>query len=220
MSNRTLAVTDRIYEYLLATTVREPRVLAELREETQRIPMARMQIAPEQGQLMGLLVELIGARRALEIGVFTGYSAIAVALALPADGLLVACDVNEEWTKLAQQYFARAGVAGKIELHLRPALETLDALIAKGEAGSFDFAFVDADKESYGAYYERCLVLLRTGGLVAFDNALWGGDVAEPENHDTDTVAIRELNRRIADDPRVSISLVPIGDGLLLARKR
>lgn len=220
MSNRTLAVTDRIHEYLLATTVREPSVLAELREETRRMPMARMQIAPEQGQLMGLLVELIAARRAIEIGVFTGYSAIAVALALPPDGRLIACDVNEAWTNVARRYFERAGVAGKIELHLRPALETLDALLASGESGSFDFAFVDADKESYGAYYERCLELLRTGGLVAFDNALWGGDVAEPGNQDPDTVAIRELNRRVAADPRVSISLVPIGDGLLLARKR
>lgn len=220
MSNRTLAVTDRIHEYLLATTVREPSVLAELREETRRMPMARMQIAPEQGQLMGLLVELIAARRTIEIGVFTGYSAIAVALALPPDGRLIACDVNEAWTNVARRYFERAGVAGKIELHLRPALETLDALLASGESGSFDFAFVDADKESYGAYYERCLELLRTGGLVAFDNALWGGDVAEPGNQDPDTVAIRELNRRVAADPRVSISLVPIGDGLLLARKR
>lgn len=220
MSNRTLAVTERIHQYLLSTTVHEPEILAELRQETMRLPMARMQIAPEQGQLMRLLIELTGAKRALEVGVFTGYSALSVALALPAGGRLVACDVNAEWTDVARRYFRRAGVEDKLELHLRPALETLDELLAQGAAGSFDFAFVDADKESYEAYYERCLTLLRTGGVVAIDNALWGGDVADPEKNDAETLAIRALNRRVAADSRVSSSLVPIGDGLLLARKR
>lgn len=220
MSNRTLAVTDRIHEYLLRTTVREPEVLAQLREETMRLPMARMQIAPEQGQLMGLLIELTGTKRALEVGVFTGYSALAVALALPSDGRLVACDVNEEWTGIARRYWQRAGVADKIELHLRPALQTLDELLSRGEAGSFDFAFIDADKENYGAYYERCLTLVRVGGVIAVDNALWSGDVADPEKNDVDTVAIRALNQKVAADERVSMSLLPIGDGLLLARKR
>ncbi|MBE7485441.1 MAG: class I SAM-dependent methyltransferase [Polyangiaceae bacterium] len=220
MSNKTLAVTDRIHDYLLRTTVREPAVLAELREETMRLPMARMQIAPEQGQLMGLLVELCSAKRAIEVGVFTGYSAIAVALALPDDGRLIACDVNEEWTSIARRYFGRAGVEHKIELRLRPALETLDELLARGQAGTFDFAFIDADKENYAEYYERCLSLLRVGGLVAVDNALWSGDVADPEKDDAETQAIRALNQKVAADPRVTMSLLPIGDGLLLARKR
>lgn len=220
MSNKTLAVTDRIHEYLLRTTVREPAVLAELREETMRLPMARMQIAPEQGQLMGLLVELLDAKRAIEVGVFTGYSAIAVALALPDDGRLIACDVNEEWTNIARRYFGRAGVEHKIELQLRPALETLDELLAGGQAGAFDFAFIDADKENYAEYYERCLSLLRVGGLVAVDNALWSGDVADPEKDDAETRAIRALNQKVASDQRVTMSLLPIGDGLLLARKR
>lgn len=220
MSNKTLAVTDRIHDYLLRTTVREPAVLAELREETMRLPMARMQIAPEQGQLMGLLVELSSAKRAIEVGVFTGYSAISVALALPADGRLIACDVNEEWTGIARRYFQRAGVEHKIDLRLRPALETLDELLGQGQAQSFDFAFIDADKENYAAYYERCLSLLRVGGLVAVDNALWSGDVADPEKNDAETQAIRALNQTVAADPRVTMSLLPIGDGLLLARKR
>lgn len=220
MSNKTLAVTDRIHDYLLRTTVREPAVLAELREETMRLPMARMQIAPEQGQLMGLLVELLGAKRAIEVGVFTGYSAIAVALALPDDGRLIACDVNEEWTSIARRYFGRAGVEHKIELQLRPALETLDVLLAGGQSGTFDFAFIDADKENYADYYERCLSLLRVGGLVAVDNALWSGDVADPEKDDAETRAIRALNQQVAADQRVTMSLLPIGDGLLLARKR
>lgn len=220
MSNKTLAVTDRIHDYLLRTTVREPAVLAALREETMRLPMARMQIAPEQGQLMGLLVELLGAKRAIEVGVFTGYSAIAVALALPDDGRLIACDVNEEWTSIARRYFGRAGVEHKVELQLRPALETLDALLAGGQSGAFDFAFIDADKENYAEYYERCLSLLRVGGLVAVDNALWSGDVADPEKDDAETRAIRALNQKVAADQRVTMSLLPIGDGLLLARKR
>jgi len=220
MSNRTLAVTDAISDYLLHTTLREPELLARLREETMKLPMARMQIAPEQGQFMRLLVELVGVHRAIEVGVFTGYSALSVALALPADGKLVACDVNEEWTAIARRYWKEAGVDEKIELRLRPAVETLDALLESGAGHSFEFAFIDADKERYDEYYERCLALLVPGGLIAVDNALWGGDVADPTKTDDETRALRALNAKVAADPRVSMSLVPIGDGLLLARKR
>lgn len=182
--------------------------------------MSRMQIAPEQGQLMQLLAELVGARRALEIGVFTGYSAACVAMVLPTDGKLVACDVSEEWTNIGRRYWKELGVDDKIELHLRPAVETLDELSKNGANGSFDFAFIDADKTNYDAYYERCLLLLRVGGLIAIDNMLWSGDVADPGNQEPDTVAIRALNSKIRADERVTMSLVPIGDGLILARKR
>jgi caffeoyl-CoA O-methyltransferase len=219
MSNRTIAVTDEIHRYLLDATVHEPALLRQLREETMKMPRARMQIAPEQGQLMRLLVQLVSAKRAIEIGVFTGYSSLSVALALPGDGKLVACDVSEEWTSVARRYWKEAGVEQKIELHLRPAVETLDALIGQGREGSFDFAFIDADKERYDDYYERCLKLLRPGGLLAVDNALWGGDVADPEKADADTVALRALNAKVSSDSRVRSSLVPIGDGLLLALK-
>jgi caffeoyl-CoA O-methyltransferase len=194
--------------------------LVELREETAQLPGAGMQISPEQGQFMRLLVELIGARRTLEIGVFTGYSSLCVAQALPPDGELVACDVSEEYTAIARRYWHRAGLAQRIRLELGPALSTLDRRIAAGESGSFDFAFIDADKENYQGYYERCLQLLRQGGLVAIDNVLWGGSVADPENQKSSTLAIRALNALLKDDPRVSVSLVPIGDGLFLARKR
>lgn len=220
MSNRTVSLDDRLYDYLLAVSVREPQVLEELREETAKLPNAGMQISPEQGQFMRLLVELIGARRTLEVGVFTGYSALCVAQALPPDGELIACDVSEEFTSVARRYWQRAGLDQRIRLELRPALDTLDRRIAAGEAGSFDFAFIDADKENYHAYYERCLQLLRQGGLLAIDNALWGGAVADPENQKSTTLAIRALNSKLLDDPRVSVSLVPIGDGLFLARKR
>jgi caffeoyl-CoA O-methyltransferase len=195
-------------------------VLAELREETASLPKAGMQISPDQGQLMRLLVELIGARRCLEIGVFTGYSSLCVALSLPESGKLVACDVNAEYTQVAQRYWRRAGVEGRIELRLAPALETLDELIGSGQSGSFDFAFVDADKESYLGYYERCLALLRPGGLLAIDNVLWGGSVVDVNDTSATTRAIRALNERVRSDERVSISLVPIGDGLFLVRKR
>lgn len=220
MSAKSLGLDDRLYDYLQTVSVREPALLTELREETARHPAAEMQISPEQGQLMRLLVELVGARRALEVGVFTGYSALCVALALPADGSLIACDVSEEYTAVARRYWERAGVADKIDLRIRPAVETLDALLADGQQNTFDFAFVDADKDNYSAYYERCLKLLRPGGLLAVDNVLWGGSVADPENDKPFTQAIRELNSRIYEDDRVSISLVPIGDGLFLVRKR
>lgn len=220
MSTRTLNVDDKLYDYLLTVSVREPRVLAELREETARLPEAGMQISPEQGQLMRLLVELMGARRCLEVGVFTGYSSTSVALSLPPGGKLVACDVSEEFTSVARRYWRRAGVEDRIELRLGPALATLDGLLAAGEKGRFDFAFIDADKDNYLAYYERCLELLRSGGLLAIDNVLWGGSVVDPEDSRSSTRAIRSINDVVSRDERVSISLVPIGDGLFLARKR
>jgi predicted O-methyltransferase YrrM len=219
MSSRSLGLSPELYDYLYAHS-REPEVLQELRVETARMPNAGMQISPEQGRFMGFLVECLGARRCLEVGTFTGYSALAVALSLPADGRLIACDLNEEWTAIARRYWARAGVTDKIELRLGPGLETLDRLLADRQGESFDFAFIDADKEAYSQYYERCLSLLRRGGVVAIDNALWRGDVALPSKIDRDTVAIRELNARAVADPRVTASLVPIGDGLLLARRR
>ena len=219
MSNKTFTLSDDLYAYLFENSVREPDILRRLREETARDSMARMQIAPEQGQLMQLLVRLMGARRYLEVGVFTGYSSLAVALALPAGGRIVACDVSENWTRMARRYWAEAGVAEKVDLRLAPALQTLDGLIAGGAAGSFDFAFIDADKTGYSAYYERALTLVRTGGLIAVDNTLWEGRVANPKARDADTRAIRDFNRRLRDDPRVHQCLVPIGDGLSLAIK-
>ena len=220
MSVATTPLTPALHRYLLETCVPENPLLARLRQETRALPDAGMQISPEQGQFMALLIELSGARRALEVGVFTGYSSTAVALALPPDGKLVACDVSDEWTKIAQRYWDLAGVASKVELRLGPALVTLDALLAAGQASSFDFAFIDADKGNYDAYYERCLSLLRPGGLVAVDNSLWGGRVADTADQSEGTRSIRALNRKMASDARVSASLVPIGDGLYLGRKR
>ncbi|HEY2410562.1 MAG TPA: class I SAM-dependent methyltransferase [Polyangiaceae bacterium] len=220
MSARTIQITDSLYDYLLDVCVQEPPVLRKLRETTASMPMAGMQISPEQGHFMALLVELLGAKRAIEVGVFTGYSSLVTARALPADGKLVACDVSDEWTSIGRPFWQEAGVASKIDLRLGPALATLDALLAKGEKGQYDFAFIDADKTNYDGYYERCLQLLRTGGLIAIDNALWSGRVADPAVQDADTVAIRALNQKIAKDVRVSSSMVTIGDGLLLARKR
>ena len=191
-----------------------------LREETASMEQANMQIGPEQGQFMALLVELIGARSVLEVGTFTGYSALAMAVALPENGALVACDVSEEWTAIGRRYWEEAGVAHKIELRLAPALETLDALLAEGRAGTFDFAFIDADKEGYDAYYERALELVRLGGLIVLDNTLWEGKVADPAATDVDTEAIRAINAKLSLDERVTLSLIPVGDGLTLARKR
>jgi caffeoyl-CoA O-methyltransferase len=191
-----------------------------LREETAPMENANMQVGPEQGQFMALLVELVGARNALEVGTFTGYSALAVALALPEDGRLVACDVSEEWTAVGRRYWEEAGVAHKIDLRLAPAVETLDALLAEGRGGTFDFAFIDADKEGYDAYYERALELTRSGGLILLDNTLWRGKVADPTISDADTEALRALNTKLASDERVTLSLLPVGDGLTLARKR
>lgn len=220
MANRSLSISDTLHAYLVDATLREPPLLRELREETARLPHANMQIAPEQGQFMALLAELIGARRALEVGTFTGYSSLCVALALPPDGQLTACDINPDYTAVAERYWARAGVAGKIELRLAPAVETLDALLSEGKADSYDFAFIDADKQSYDAYYERALALIRPGGLIAIDNVLWAGQVADPADQSAETTEIRKLNAKIRDDSRVSVSLVPIGDGLMLARRR
>jgi predicted O-methyltransferase YrrM len=214
MSTKTISVDDRLYDYLLTVSVRE------LREETARLPNAGMQISPEQGQLMRLLVETIGARQCLEVGVFTGYSSTAVALSLPAEGRLVACDVSVEYTDVARRYWRLAGVEKRIDLRLGPALSTLDALLESGHEGGFDFAFVDADKDNYFNYYERCLKLLRPGGLLAIDNVLWGGAVVDAADVRASTQAIRALNEHLRADERVTISLVPIGDGLFLVRKR
>lgn len=219
MSNRTLSMDDVVYRYLLDVSLREHPVLAALRDATRNHLFANMQIAPEQGQFMALLVQLLGARRALEIGVFTGYSSLAVALALPQDGQIIACDISREFTDIARPYWEQAGVARKIDLRLAPALDTLDALLAAGEAGRFDFAFIDADKTGYDAYYERCLALLRAGGVIAIDNVLWGGKVAHPAQDD-DTAAIQALNRKLHADARIDLALLPLGDGLTLARKR
>lgn len=220
MSHRTITVTDDLHAYLLAQGVRESDAARRLREETARLPMAMMQISPEQGAFMQLLVRLIGARRTLEVGTFTGYSALVVAEALPADGKVVACDVSEEWTAIGRRYWAEAGVASRIDLRLRPALETLDGLLAGGAQGSFDFAFIDADKANYDGYYERSLALLRQGGLIGVDNTLWNGAVIDPARNDADTAAIRALNAKLRADARVDMVLLPVGDGLTLARKR
>jgi predicted O-methyltransferase YrrM len=220
MSRQTLGLDERLYDYLLRVSLREPEAFARLRQETAGMPMARMQISPEQGQFLALLVELIGARRVLEIGTFTGYSALWMASALPDDGRLICCDLSEDWTAIARRYWREAGLEDRIELRLAPALETLDALVQEGHRGSFDLAFIDADKGNYLNYYERCLVLLRPGGLIAVDNTLWSGSVADPSDHDEDTVAIRAFNERLHRDARVTLSLVPIGDGLTLARVR
>jgi caffeoyl-CoA O-methyltransferase len=220
MSNRTLAITPELHDYLVSATLREPELFRRLRLETARLENHDMQIAPEQGQFMALLVELLGARQALEIGTFTGYSALCVATALPADGRLLCCDVNPEWTAIARRYWAEAGLAHKIELRLAPAMQTLDALLGSGAANTYDFAFIDADKDNYAAYYERVLQLLRPGGLVALDNALSDGRVVNPAAEDLNARALDALNRRVQQDARVTCSLVPIADGLLLARKR
>ena len=220
MSRQSIGLDDRLYDYLLGASLREPPALARLREETAAHPRAGMQIAPEQGQFMQLLLRLMDARRVLEVGVFTGYSSLAMALALPPEGRILACDVSEEYTAIARRHWAAAGVSDRIELVLAPARDTLDARLAAGEAGSYDFAFIDADKGGYLDYYERLLALLRPGGLIAVDNTLWDGAVADPADCSPDTVALREFNACLHEDERVDLSLVPIGDGLTLARKR
>ena len=220
MSRRTITVDDDLYRYLVEHSLREHPAQAALRAATAAHPHAGMQISPEQGQFMALLVRLIGARRAIEVGVFTGYSALTVALALPDDGRLLACDISDEYTRVGRPYWEQAGVAGKIDLQLAPARATLDARLAAGEGGQYDFAFIDADKQSYDAYYERCLRLLRRGGLIAIDNTLWGGKVAQPAGDDADTAALQALNAKLHGDARVDVSLLPVGDGLTLARKR
>lgn len=220
MANQTLGLNPDLYQYFREVSVREAEILKELREETQKHPMARMQIAPEQGQFMALLVKLMRAKKTLDIGVFTGYSSLVVALALPSDGQVVACDIDEEVTKIARQYWEKAEVNHKINLQIAPALETLDKLIAKGENNSFDFAFIDADKSNYNNYYEKTLWLVKSGGLIVIDNVLWGGKVADPEIQDNRTQKIRAFNKKLHQDPRIILSLVPIADGLTLALKK
>jgi len=219
MARRTLDLDDRLYDYLLKVGVRESELLKELRAETAKLSSAGMQIGADQGAFMHLLAGLIGAKRALEVGTFTGYSSICVASALPVDGKLICCDVSEEYTSIARNYWRRAGLESKIELRIGPAVATLDALIS-ADVEPFDFAFIDADKTNYVNYYERALKLVRTGGLIAIDNVLWGGDVADPKENDEDTLAIRALNDKVRADGRVTLSLIPLGDGLTLARKR
>ncbi|HQR34502.1 MAG TPA: class I SAM-dependent methyltransferase [Blastocatellia bacterium] len=221
MSNEFLALTEQLYAYILNHSLREPDVLRRLREETLATnPMAIMAISPVQGQFMMFLLKLIGAKKTLEVGVFTGYSSLCTALTIPADGHVYACDVSEEWTSVARRYWADAGVADKVTLKLAPATETLDALLADGHAGTFDFAFIDADKPNYDAYYERALKLVRKGGLLVFDNMLWYGKVADESVNDADTVALRALNAKLHQDERVFVSLIGVGDGMNLAIKQ
>lgn len=219
MSTETINLTPSLYDYFHRLSLREPDVLKALREETSHLHGAVMQISPEQGQFMALLMKLMSAKKTLEVGTFTGYSALVVALALPADGQVVACDVSEESAKVAKRYWEKAGVADKITLHLAPALETLQKLVDQGEAGTFDFVFIDADKRNYANYYEYALTLLRSGGLVAIDNVLWSGKVADEAVQDEQTRAIREINEIVFKDKRVFLSMLPIGDGLTLAYK-
>jgi len=220
MTNKTIGISDDLAAYVVRFGSREPEVLARLREETAALPQHSMQIAPEEGAFLAMLVELTGARRCIEIGTFTGYSSTAVALALPEDGSLVCCDVSEEWTSLARGYWAEAGVASKIDLRIAPAAETLDQLLADGQDAAYDFAFVDADKTGYDGYFERLLRLLRPGGLIAFDNTLWGGRVLDEDAEDEDTRAIQALNTKLAGDERISLCLLPLADGVTLARRR
>ena len=220
MSTTHLNISDELAAYIRDSSLREPDLLAKLREETANLPSGSMQVSPEQGQFLGLLARTLNAKDAIEIGVFTGYSSLMVALALPSDGSLVACDISEEYTEIARRYWREAGVATKIDLRLGPALATLDQIIADGYAENFDFIFIDADKQNYDAYYERALVLLRHGGIVAIDNVLWRGRVIDPAVNDADTKAIRALNAKLAKDERVCISMLPIGDGVTLALKR
>lgn len=219
MTKETLGLPASVSDYLRSVSLREPEILIKLREETAQQPMSQMQIAPEQGQFMALLVQLIGAKKTLEVGVFTGYSSLSIALALPPEGRIIACDISEEYTAIARRYWQTAGVAEKIDLRIAPALETLDHLLATGHAGTFDFAFIDADKGNYEGYYERSLQLIRTGGLIAIDNVLWSGRVADLEVQDNQTSKIREFNQKLHGDHRVQISMVPIADGLTLALK-
>ena len=219
MSSGILSYTSSLRQYVWQYGLREHPALKELRTETEKLPSSMMQICPEQGALMGNLIRLIAAKKTIEVGTYTGYSAMAVALALPDDGEVVACDVSEEWTSVAKKAWEKAGIANKIDLLLAPASNTLDALLEEGKEGSFDFAFIDADKTNYQIYYEQCLKLIRQGGVIVIDNVLWGGAVTDSNRNDADTEAIRELNQFIATDKRVSISMIPVGDGLTVAVK-
>jgi caffeoyl-CoA O-methyltransferase len=219
MSTTSYLIPEKLYPYFQSVSLREPPLLKELREVTANIPRGQMQVPPEQGQFLQLLVKLTGAKKCLEVGVFTGYSSLSVALALPADGKIIACDVSVEWTNIARQFWQRAGVADKIDLRLAPGVETLDRLLAEGRHSTFDFAFIDADKANYWNYYERAYELVRSGGLIGIDNTLWYGKPVDLADQSEDTVAIRDFNRRLHRDERVLISMLPIGDGLTLALK-
>ena len=219
MSTATIILDKKLREYLLNVSVKESEILRELREETAQMEYSAMQISPEQGAFMSFLVELIQAKRTLEIGVFTGYSALVVAMALSEDGIVTACDVSEEWANVGMKYWKKAQVEDKIDLRIAPALKTLDQLLSEGKQGTYDFAFIDADKMEYQGYFDKSLELLRIGGLIAIDNVLWGGSVIDDSIQDSSTKAIREFNENLSSDSRVSISMVPIGDGLTLACK-
>jgi caffeoyl-CoA O-methyltransferase len=220
MANRTIGISDDLADYVRRVGTREPEVLAHLRAETAALPQHSMQVAPEEGAFLAMLVQLTGARRCVEVGTFTGYSSTAIALALPDDGRLVCCDVSEEWTTIARRAWVEAGVDHKIRLEIAPATQTLDRLVAEDGESTYDFAFIDADKSGYDAYYERCLRLVRPGGLIAVDNVLWGGRVVDDAVDDEDTSAIRALNDKIVADDRVSMVLLPVADGITLARVR
>ncbi|MAC44110.1 MAG: SAM-dependent methyltransferase [Deltaproteobacteria bacterium] len=220
MSAKTILMNEQLVEYLRKNSVREPEVLIELREETQKLPNSGMQISPEQGQLMSMLVKLVSARKIVEIGTFTGYSSTVMALAMPKEGKLIAFDISEEYTRTARMFWKKAGVDQQIKLVLGNAKESLKNFLQAGEQGSIDLAFIDADKTSYIEYYEYCLQLIRPGGLILVDNVLWGGQVADVSNQDKDTEALRVFNSKLSDDQRVDLCMVPIGDGLTIARKR
>ncbi|PSR02691.1 MAG: methyltransferase [Bacteroidetes bacterium SW_8_64_56] len=220
MSNQSIGLPDELHEYLLSVSLREPDVMQRLRTETAEHPRSEMQIAPEQGQFLRFLVRLIGVRRSIEVGVFTGYSALAVAMELPPTGTLVACDVSEEYTGVARRYWVEAGVADRIDLRIAPAEETLSALLEDGQDGTFDFSFIDADKETYDTYYEQSLKLLRPGGVIALDNMFRGGRVTDPEVEEESVRAIQRLNEKLRGDERVHLSMLPLADGVTLAMKR
>jgi predicted O-methyltransferase YrrM len=220
MSNASMGLPPDLQAYLVGHGVREAAILKRLRDETARLPQHNMQIAPEQGALLALLVELTGAKRCLEIGTFTGYSSLVVAMAMPSDGTIVCCDISDEWTSVARRYWAEAGVADRVDLRLGPAIDTMDQLLDSGAEGTFDFAFVDARKNEYPEYHERVIRLLRSGGLAAYDNVLWGGSVVDDSVQDEETLGVRRLNERLAADERVSIAMLPVADGVTLARKR
>ncbi len=220
MTDMTITLTPALYDYLKENSLREPDVLKRLRDETSKLTNKHMQIAPEQGQFMRLLIEILGAKKTLDIGVFTGYSALSVALALPSNGKVIACDVSTESTAIAKRFWEMAGQSSKIDLKIAPAIETLENLLQDGQANTFDFVFIDADKANYDHYYEKSLLLVRPGGLIAIDNVFWSGAVADKNNQDRKTNIIRELNAKIHKDDRVTISMLPIGDGLTLARKK
>lgn len=219
MYKNQLGLTEQLHQYLIEHSQSEPALLSQLREETSKHPQARMQVSPEQGHLLALLVRLMNAKRALEVGVFTGYSSLAVSMALPNDGQLVACDISRSFTNMARRYWQQANVDHKVDLRIAPALETLDQLLHEGTT-PFDFAFIDADKGNYANYFDRAVKLVRTGGLIAIDNTLWSGRVADPNDQDKITRTLREFNHAIAQDERVDVLILPIGDGLTLAHKR